>query len=180
MKHQGMKYHWLFCGLMVAGAVIVTAVYSGQNNPSVKADPSQTAALAEKIQSQISVRNDYYDFGTINMKNGLVRQVYKLTNLGQQPIIISKAYTSCMCTKANIISQNGKTSGPFGMPGHGGAVARANVTIQPGEGFSVEAVFDPAAHGPSGIGLANRMIYLETNSEVSPKVELKFSANVTN
>ncbi len=181
MRNRKMKKsHWLICGLIVVGAVIVTAVYSGQNNASVKADQSQSAAPAAKVQSQITVQNDFYDFGTIAMKNGLVRQVYKLTNQGQQPITIKKAYTSCMCTKANIISQSGKVTGPFGMPGHGGAVSRANVTIQPGEEFSVESVFDPAAHGPSGIGLANRTIYLETNSSATPKVELKFSVNVTN
>ena len=43
----------------------------------------------------------------------------------------------------------------------------------------LEAVFDPAAHGPSGVGLAQRYVYLETNSAKSPKLEISFQAMVT-
>lgn len=175
-----MKWHWLMCG---AGLLVVTVsliVASIKDNDDSKTQAVPIAKANQNSQSKIAVENDFYDFGTIAMKNGLVKRVYQLTNQGDEPLLIKKVYTSCMCTKANIISQNGEVNGPFGMPGHGGAISRADVTIQPGEQFTVEAVFDPAAHGPSGIGLANRVIYLETNSTVSPKVELKFSANVIN
>jgi len=65
------------------------------------------------------------------------------------------------------------------MPGHAGP-SKTNITVKPGESVVVETIFDPAAHGPSGVGLAERSVYLESNSQKSPKLELKFSAVVIN
>ncbi|MBI5221535.1 MAG: DUF1573 domain-containing protein [Candidatus Magasanikbacteria bacterium] len=169
------NYPWLIGGLAllaVIGLIVYFAVNDGgQNSPA--------AASASKNSNQLASEEDNFDFGTVPMGNGKVSHSFKLKNDGESALLINKVYTSCMCTNANVISASG-TSGPFGMPGHGGAISKANVTINPGEEFSVEAVFDPAAHGPAGVGLAQRSIFLETNSTISPKVELRFRANVVN
>ena len=113
------------------------------------------------------------------MANGDVSYRFKLKNEGDEAVAVKKVYTSCMCTIANILDAFEKKLGVFGMPGHGGASSNANIEIKAGESIIVEAVFNPAAHGPSGVGLAQRSIYLETNSKKSPKVELNFTATVT-
>lgn len=66
--------------------------------------------------------------------------------------------------------------GPFGMPGHG-SIPEINRLVAPGHGVTVEAEFDPNAHGPAGIGRINRVISVLVGSRAM--VELKFTAYVT-
>tara|TARA_B100000609_G_C16887338_1_gene267901 strand:- start:327 stop:563 length:237 start_codon:yes stop_codon:yes gene_type:complete len=73
-----------------------------------------------------------------------------------------------MCTEGVIAGLT------FGM--HGSDVK--SVTIPAGGEEKVKAIYDPLAHGPSGTGPVTRMLMLETNSSETPKIELRFSANV--
>jgi len=118
----------------------------------------------------------FYDFGTIQMKNGKVSYSFNIINGGGTDILLERVTTSCMCTVAYIVNKNEKI-GPFGMPGHGGQVPKSNYTIRAGETLEIEAVFDPNAHGPAGIGLIERVIKLEYgNGEI---LNLNFKAVVT-
>lgn len=80
-----------------------------------------------------------------------------------------------MCTTA-LLAIGEKQFGPFGMPGHM-AIPRIDQNIEPNKEATVEVVFDPAAHGPAGVGLIQRLVTLENNAGES--VELQFSAVVT-
>lgn len=142
-----------------------------------KDDAPAAVGSAANGASVIASTEDFFDFGTINMRDGKVSRVFTVQNDGAETMVIQSAYTSCMCTEALLIDSGGKEYGPFGMPGH--TSPRTNITIGAGKSVSVKAVFDPAAHGPSGVGLAERSIYLETNSAEKPRVELKFRAVVT-
>lgn len=128
--------------------------------------------------SALSLTEDTFDFGTISMRNGKVSHRFEIKNNGIEAVTIKKVYTSCMCTVAFIDDDSGKRYGAFGMPGHGGAPL-SSIRIDANTSAKVEAIFDPAAHGPSGIGLAQRSIYLETNSLSSPKLGISFQAMVT-
>jgi hypothetical protein len=157
--------------VLVIGAVAAIVV-KGNTNAIANSNPATYSA------SSLSVENNSFDFGTILMQDGNVSYAFKVKNDGEEPVLIGKVYTSCMCTTASVTNASGDTYGLFGMPGHAGA-SSTNIEIGAGESATVEAVFDPAAHGPSGVGLADRSIYLETNSSKSPRVELKFRATVT-
>ena len=61
------------------------------------------------------------------------------------------------------------------MPGHA-AVPIINVPMEPNEEVIVEVVFDPAAHGPAGVGRIQREVILENNA--GQPVKLQFSALV--
>ena len=63
--------------------------------------------------------------------------------------------------------------------GASGGVGRS-IRIAPGGTVTVRALFDPAAHGPAGVGLASRSIYIKTNSRQTPDLEVRFSALVKN
>ena len=89
--------------------------------------------------------------------------------------MINKMYTSCMCTTATLII-NGKIFGPYGMQGHG-FIPKINEALAPGEEAQIEAIFDPAAHGPAGVGPIERLIYIESSN--APTLELTISAVVT-
>jgi hypothetical protein len=132
----------------------------------------------ELSASALTAMEEQFDFESIPMNGGDVSHRFELKNEGEEPVIIEKVYTSCMCTSAYVVSADGTRYGSFGMPGHA-TPSKTAVNVAPGESAFVEAVFDPAAHGPAGVGLAQRSIYLETNSAQSPKIELAFQALVT-
>ena len=123
----------------------------------------------------LAAQENNYDFGSISMAAGKVSKTFVIKNTGADALAVNQLYTSCMCTVATL-KIGGRSAGPFGMPGHGFA-QRINETIQPNEEAGVEIIFDPAAHGPAGVGRIERIIYLE-NSAGAP-LELKFSATVT-
>ena len=68
-----------------------------------------------------------------------------------------------MCTNAYFTS-DGEESGPFGMPGHG-FVPGLGRKLKAGEKAVVRVVFDPAAHGPAGVGPVDRLAWLESGDE---------------
>ena len=159
----------IFIGI-VAFVIIGFFILNGGSSDTIT--EANSASILEATESQ-------FDFGTISMKNGNVSYEFEVKNSGLESIVIEKIYTSCMCTTAKITDALGKTYGPYGMPGHVEA-SGSKVEVKSWETAIVEAIFDPAAHGPSGVGLANRTIFLETNSTQTPKIELNFTATVTN
>lgn len=144
----------VFVIAMVSG-LFVLATY-GENN-----------AVAS-VQSALTVDKVSYDFGTIDIFGGNVETVYQLENKGTEPIVITNAQTSCMCTEGEIEGLR------FGM--HGGELD--SLQIPAGSKKELTAIFDPLAHGPNGTGKITRELILRTNSEKTPHLRLRFSADV--
>ena len=118
----------------------------------------------------------FFDFGKISMAAGKVSHGYWIKNASAAPLTISRISTSCMCTDATLITQSGRKKGPFGMPGHGLA-PELKERLAPGEAAQVEVVFDPAAHGPAGIGQTDRTVTIRNDAGLP--LELRFGAMVT-
>ncbi len=127
--------------------------------------------------SALAAAENFFDFGKISMADGKVSHDFRIKNAGAKPINITKIYTSCMCTTAILQTSSGKELGPYGMPGHGGFSPGINQTVAPGEEITVKAIFDPAAHGPAGVGPIERAVYIENDSGKS--FEIQFKAVVT-
>lgn len=134
-----------------------------------------TADVKSLSKGVLAAEEANFDFGTISMAKGKVSHLYKLKNNSSDSAVVSKIYASCMCTSATLIHGD-KKMGPFGMLGHG-FVPKVIDTINPGEEVSIEAIFDPAAHGPAGIGRVERVVFVETESGLP--LQLKFTAIVT-
>ena len=153
-----------FIVLVIAGLVWFGG--SGTKTPAI-IDGAYAGTLIAKESK--------YDFGTVSMAKGLVSKEFTLENQSKDSVKIGEVSTSCMCTEAEL-KVGDKTAGPFGMPGHGGA-PKANLIVKPGEKLVVKTIFDPAAHGPAGVGKIIREIYLEEGA--GQPLILRFSANVT-
>ncbi len=136
---------------------------------------TQKANLALISQGSLVSEEQIFDFGSISMAQGKVSHEFKIQNKGGGPVKIEKIYTSCMCTEA-LFKKDGKTWGPFGMPGHS-FIPKINQTLNPGQEAIVKVVFDPRAHGPAGIGKVERAVYLEQNGQRI--LELRILATVT-
>lgn len=154
--------------IILAVLVIVgLSVYAFVKPPSPQKSGGNSVLTADKTS---------FDFGTISMADGKIKYDFKIRNTSGRSIFLSKVYTSCMCTEANIIS-GAERLGPFGMLGHGGPAATINKKIEPNEEFTVETIFDPNAHGPAGIGKADRLIILETRPK--SQLQLQITSLVT-
>lgn len=138
--------------------------------------PAESAALATGSTS-VAVTDPIpaYDFGSVSMLKGNVEHEFAIANTTNADLVITKAETSCMCTRAVLQLPDGKEMGPFGMLGHG-FTPTLNAVIRPGEKLIVRAIFDPAAHGPAGIGRIERVVTLGTNKG---QITMQFRAQVT-
>lgn len=156
--------------LFIAFASIIVISRQRQAQPNVL---SSSTFSSGKI---IALQNTY-DFGTIKMYEGKAEYNYELRNDSDTAVTLGELYTSCMCTTAQVIYPNGTESRIAGMKGHG-TPTFLRQPIEVGETFQIRTVFDPTAHGPAGTGPVRRVIYLETNSQETPTIELSFDANV--
>lgn len=138
---------------------------------------SQNAGRTNQVKSSLVAPEVFFDFGTISMRNGNVTKEFTVTNPTTEAVTVKTVFTSCMCTVAFLVQPEGSLKGPFGMPGHGGAVAPANETIPAGGSRIVRVVYDPNAHGPAGVGRIDRFVTLSDDSGGTLDYEIK--ANVT-
>jgi hypothetical protein len=156
-------------GILVLGVGI--ALYLAQPDGSSVKDYYQKDGGESVLAAEITS----HDFGAISMKEGKVKTVFKVSNPTEEDVQLEKMYTSCMCTEAKI-RISGRQYGPFSMPGHG-SLPTFKASLAPGDEAEVEVEYDPAAHGPSGIGISERIILID-----GPKGRLIFltiRANVT-
>ncbi len=170
MSKNKLKLWWstgVFATLLLLAGLLWLARPDGQSAAQVL--PSADATLALTVQG-----SNNYDFGKVSMAAGKVSRQFAIKNESDQAITIEKMYTSCMCTTASLILA-GEQFGPYGMPGHG-FIPAINQIINPGKEAIVNVVFDPAAHGPAGVGRINRTVSIENNA--GQPLELHFTAQV--
>lgn len=156
--------------VVIIGFVVLMALALGGKTVNDSGPLAYSAGILNVLEKD-------YDFGVISMEDGNVAHSFEIKNESNEPVIINKVYTSCMCTTASVTEEDGKRHGEYGMQGHG-PTEEANIEILPGKSVALEAVFDPAAHGPDAIGKVKRVVYLETNSQSKPKLEVVFEADV--
>ncbi len=169
MNKNSKKILWI-AGLLI---VFLALFWFGRGN----GESNATLPVEKQIKSgnALTAEETFFDFGTIAIGAGKVEKTFAIANKTDADIKLDTLVTSCMCTNAYILRGEEK-KGPFGMPGHGNTVPKANEIIKAGEIVDIEVVFDPAAHGPDGVGLAERSVYLVDNS--GGALELKITANV--
>jgi len=162
--------------LILLGAVvlIVGGLVWFSGNSRTK---TPTAAIdSGKFSGTLTFKESKYDFGTVSMAKGKVSKEFALENQSKDDVKIGEVFTSCMCTEAEL-KVGDKFAGPFGMQGHGLARS-ADLVVKPGETLTVKAIFNPAAHGPAGVGPIERQIMLYTSAGKN-QIVLEFKAVVT-
>lgn len=159
----------LTIGLIAGGLLIGGLAFLASPSGSKKSGATGTPTVLKADPT-------YFDFGTISMKNGVVKRAVTIQNPTSENIAITQLSTSCMCTSATLKTSDAKQYGPFGMQGHG-FIPRIDATLLPNDTATVDVTFDPNAHGPAGVGRISRTVYLE-NSAGRP-LEINFSVSVT-
>ena len=169
MKEQ-IKQISILLGFIVI--VVVGLVWFSNNSKN----GAPTAAINETFNGALTLEESKYDFGAVSMAKGKVSKEFALENKSAGDVNIGEVFTSCMCTEAELKAGN-RTAGPFGMQGHGLA-RKANLIVKAGETLTVKTIFDPAAHGPAGVGPIERQVAVYTSAGKDPIV-LEFKAVVT-
>lgn len=106
-----------------------------------------------------------FDWGNIPINGGNVNKSFTIKNTGTEVLKFFNVKTSCHCTVANV-SIEGKTSENFGMSGVSSWIGE----VKPGKEAKLTVIFDPAFHGPQGVGPINRFVSVETNDKETPKI----------
>lgn len=105
-------------------------------------------------QPKISVSEDYYNLGSIGPTD-VVTYDFAITNLGQAPLTINRAYTTCGCTTAEFTA----------------------TVIPPGKVSVVTMILDAGFHDVRG-QTVRRGIIIENNDPENPQVEIWAQAAV--
>lgn len=126
----------------------------------------------------IEANPSFYELGQVPLNGGVVTKEYEIKNTHSEEIILKKIATSCMCTRAKVVSEGQETEF-FGMEHPGDRNKTISFLLAAGESAKVLVEFDPAAHGPQGVGPFDREVWLTFTDPVGVK-SLKFSGTVVN
>jgi hypothetical protein len=110
----------------------------------------------DQAQPTIAVSEKSYDFGSIGPKD-VVERTFVIFNTGDAPLTISRAYTTCGCTTAEITARS----------------------IPPGKVAAVTLTFDAGFHDAAG-QTVRRGLIIENNDPGQSQAEIWIQASVRN
>ena len=110
----------------------------------------------DQPQPDIVLPETNFNFGLIGAKD-VVEQTFIVRNEGDAPLTISRAYTTCGCTTAEISAS----------------------VIPPGKLATVRIIFDAGFHDAAG-QTVRRGVILENNDPMQPQAEIWVQASVKN
>lgn len=125
---------------------------------SMSFDPSSQQGTIFPVGStkkpEIKLSEKYYDFGEVDANQVLTR-TFVLANLGEVPLKIVRAYTTCGCTMADFTAAE----------------------IPPGKVVLMTLQFDPGFHDMHGTTV-RRGVMIETNDPDNPLQEIWIQASI--
>jgi hypothetical protein len=107
-------------------------------------------------QPIVAVSEAEFDFGKVGPTK-IVTHEFIIQNVGDAPLTINRAYTTCGCTTADFTA----------------------TVIPPGKGIIMTLVFDAGYHDVSG-QIVRRGVIIEINDPNLPQLEIWTQANILN
>lgn len=132
-----------------------------------------TPDVSASANTKIEVEETRHNWGDIDYDIGVISKTFTIKNTGNDTLKLYDIKTSCMCTTAQLKTDD-STSKKFGMHEKVPEVFE----VPAGETVEVFVEFQPAFHGPSGLGPITRLITMNTNDESNPTVTFYLSGNV--
>lgn len=153
--------------------VIVSIVAVVGGAVLMSGDNTDQEPIVASENTEVSLGETSYDWGTIGINDGNVEHVFEIKNEGSEDLILSDVTTSCTCTTAQV-SIGEEQSPEFGMH----TKSDYQLSVPAGETAKLKVVYDPAFHGPSGVGPINRQIKVKTNDADKPELNFMLTAMV--
>lgn len=160
---------FLIGAFLVSILAIVGVAFLVSKASKTEAELPQTEVLG------LTASPESYVLGDVPINGGIVSRDYEVKNTTDGKLTLKKIATSCMCTTAKI-KVGDKETRFFGMEMPGDNNAPVNLEIPAGDTAKVTVDFDPAAHGPQGVGAFDRIVWLYFSEGMK---ELKFNGVVT-
>lgn len=132
-----------------------------------------TVQVTADSQVAIEIESNRFDWGTIDINDGIVTKNFSIKNTGSSDLKLYNVKTSCMCTTAQLKTPQ-TISKKYQMHENSSDI----IEVRPGDMAELFVEFDPAFHGPSGVGPISRTITISTNETKNPSLTFLLSANV--
>lgn len=166
---------WLVGAGVVLVLVALALVARGRSTPKVTITPDEVVVGDELVavhemtgpqldqipflpkdgpQPKVALNEDFYDFGVVNSTD-VVEHTFYLKNIGDAPLTITRAYTTCGCTTARLSA----------------------TVVPPGKAIAVTVIFDAGYHDVRG-QTVRRGVIIENNDPQNPQVEVWIQATV--
>ena len=158
--------------LIIMIAVTAVILFGGLILVSSTSTSVPKIATSQNAKANVTDSTSF-DWGQIPMKGGKVSKSFTLKNSGTDVLRLYNIKTSCHCTKA-YATIDGNESPYFGMSGISSWVGE----VKPGKEAKITAVFDPAYHGPQGVGPISRFVSVETNDSSLSKLTFTLTGTV--
>lgn len=158
---------------IIVGIVLVTVLLLVGGVILLSVSGSTSASITSSRNAKVLTDQRNFEWGQINMKGGNVSKIFAIKNTGTDTLKLTNIKTSCHCTKAQV--RVGSNSSPFfGM----NSVSSWIGEVPPGQDAQLEVIFDPAYHGPQGVGPINRLVSVETNDASNSRIEFSLTGKV--
>lgn len=132
-----------------------------------------SAQIVASQNAKAQVDSTTYSWGNIPYSGGNVTKTFSIKNNGTDTLQLTNIRTSCHCTKAHV-TINGGDSPDFGMNNVSSWIGN----VKPRQEAKLTVTFDPAFHGPQGIGPVVRYVSVETNDSSQSKITFSLSGTV--
>ncbi len=157
--------------LIILIVAVTVLLIGGGVYLSSRADTESQVGVDESVS--VVVESSDHGWGDIGIDNGSVEHSFMIKNDGEATLKLFNVSTSCMCTNARLVSGD-VTSPEFGMHTKSGYVFE----VPSQETVQLSVVFDPAFHGPNGVGAITRQIKVQTNDPSQSDLLFNLTANV--
>lgn len=158
---------------IIIGFIVITLLILGGGIYILSTTTSSPVEITTSQNAKAQVDQKFFDWGNIPINGGNAIKTFSIKNSGTDILKITGVKTSCTCTKAQIII-DGKTSPYFSMHATSGWVGE----VAPGKEAQLKVIFDPAFHGPTGVGPVERLISMQTNDAQNPNLEFSLKGVV--
>lgn len=152
---------------VVAGGVFLVS----KNSSPATLGTSQ--GTSQSNEAKLFVNEKTHNWGRIEYGGGNVEKTFTIKNTGSSVLKLYNIKTSCMCTTAKL-TINGIDSPSFAMHESSSWVGE----VASNKEAVLTVVFDPAFHGPTGVGQVTRQVLVKTNDKANPSLEFNLTGLV--
>lgn len=158
---------------VIIGFILITFAILGGGIYVLSATSTSTQKVTISQNAKAQVDQKTFDWGQIPYSGGNVSKTFTIKNTGTDTLQLTNAKTSCTCTKAQIVI-DGKSSPYFSMHSTSGWMGE----VKAGSQAQLTVIFDPAFHGPTGVGVIERLVSVETNDASNSNLEFSLKGVV--
>lgn len=158
---------------IIIGFIALTLLILGVGIYVLSATSAPIAKITSSQNARVQVDQKTFDWGNIPINGGNATKTLTIKNIGSDVLKLTGVKTSCTCTKAQVTVDQ-QASPYFSMHSTSSWVGE----VPPGKEAQLTVIFDPAFHGPTGVGPIERLVSIQTNDNQNPSLEFSLKGVV--